>query len=134
MKDMKANLETNLDFYHKGYKVDDVETRKYTVTGEKVYFLNNVVGIIRDDHFVATWGTQRDITPLKHAIAELEKRNAELERVAYALSHELRTPLVTAPWLLRLFRRGYVEKEIWNKQNLGITGTHFQRQLTEWAN
>ena len=91
----EANLDANLDFYRKGYKIDDIETEEYTTVGEKVYFLNNVVGIIRDDHFVATWGTQRDITPLKHAIAELEKRNAELERVAYALSHELKTPLVT---------------------------------------
>jgi len=101
----EANLDTNLEFYHQGYKVDDVETEEYTLSGEKVYFLNNVVGIIRDDHFVATWGTQRDITPLKHAIAELEKRNAELERFAYTLSHELKTPLVTMRGFL-----GYLEE------------------------
>ena len=91
----EANMEGNLEFFRHGYKVDDMETEEYNVNGEKIYFLNNVVGIIRNNHFVSTWGTQRDITPLKKALSELENRNAELERFNYTLSHELKTPLVT---------------------------------------
>jgi PAS domain S-box-containing protein len=103
----ETNLESNLDFYRQGYKVDGIETEELSITGEKVYFINNVVGIIRDDYFVATWGTQRDITPLKKAFAELEARNAELERFNYTLSHELKTPLVTMRGFL-----GYLENSI----------------------
>ena len=42
----------------------------------------------------------------ENLIAELEARNIELERYAYALSHELRTPLVTIRGYL-----GFVEKD-----------------------
>ncbi|HSG44161.1 MAG TPA: GAF domain-containing protein, partial [Anaerolineales bacterium] len=76
----EANLDTNLEFYRNGYKVDEIETEELNSKGEKVYFLNNVVGIIRDGLFVSTWGTQRDITPLKKAIAEKEKLNLDLEK------------------------------------------------------
>ena len=103
----EANMEGNLTFYRQGYRIDDFETEEFNLKGEKVYFTNNVVGIIRDDLFVSTWGTQRDITPLKRALAELEKRNAELERFNYTLSHELKTPLVTMRGFL-----GYLENSI----------------------
>lgn len=102
-----ANLEGNLDFYHQGYQVDNIETEEYNIKGEKVHFLNNVVGIIRDDLFVATWGTQRDITPLKKVIAELEQRNAELERFTYTLSHELKSPIVSIRGFL-----GFLEQDM----------------------
>ncbi len=91
----EASLEANLEFYRRGYRTDDYETEEYTPAGEKAYFLNNAVGIIRDGYFMSIWGTQRDITPLKKALAELENRNAELERYTYTLSHELKTPIVT---------------------------------------
>jgi len=103
----ETNMEGNLEFYRHGYKVDDMETEEYNANGEKVYFLNNVVGIIRDNHFVSTWGTQRDITPLKKALAELEARNAELERFNYTLSHELKSPVVTMRGFL-----GFLEKSL----------------------
>lgn len=51
------------------------------------------------DHFAVTFD---EITALKHSelarerlIADLERKNAELERFTYTASHELRTPLVT---------------------------------------
>jgi PAS domain S-box-containing protein len=106
-KGYEASLKANLEFYRQGYKTDDYETEEYTPNGEKAYFLNNAVGIIRDGYFLSIWGTQRDITPLKKAIAELEKRNAELERFTYTLWHELKSPLVTIRGFL-----GYLENSI----------------------
>lgn len=51
---------------------------------------------------VGMWGIARDITARKQAevereqlIAELEAKNAELERFTYTVSHDLRTPLIT---------------------------------------
>jgi len=103
----EANMEGNLTFYRQGYRIDDFETEEFNLKGEKIYFTNNVVGIIRDGYFVSTWGTQRDITPLKKALTELEKKNAELERFNYTLSHELKTPIITMRGFL-----GYLENSI----------------------
>jgi len=103
----EASLKANVEFYRNGYKADDAETDEFTPSGEKAFFLNNAVGIVQDGYFKGIWGTQRDITPLKKALAELEKKNAELERFNYTLSHELKTPLVTMRGFL-----GYLENSI----------------------
>ena len=119
----EVSLKAVTDFYRNGYKADESETEEYTLNGEKAYFLNNAVGIVKDGYFMSIWGTQRDITPLKEALAELEERNAELERFNYTLSHELRTPLVTIRGFL-----GYLEESITNgnielaKTDLGRIG------------
>ena len=67
----EENLEVNLRFIEAGYRLTDLETEEYNQDGEKVYFLNNVVGIIENGYFTSTWGTQRDITQLKKAQQEL---------------------------------------------------------------
>ena len=103
----EASRKANFDFYSRGYKTDDFETEEYTPAGDKAYFLNNAIGIIRDGYFMSIWGTQRDITPLKKALTELETRNVELERFNYTLSHELKTPLVTIRGFL-----GFLENDI----------------------
>ena len=103
----EASLKANIEFYRNGYKADDAETEEFTPSGEKAFFLNNAVGIVHDGFFLGIWGTQSDITPLKHLLAELEKKNAELERFNYTLSHELKTPIVTIRGFL-----GYIENSI----------------------
>jgi len=103
----EASLKANVEFYRNGYKADDSETEEYTPNGEKAFFLNNAVGIVRDGYFMGIWGTQRNITPLKKLLAELEKKNAELERFNYTLSHELKTPIITMRGFL-----GYLENSI----------------------
>ncbi len=48
---------------------------------------------------------QAELGERKNLIVELEKRNAELERITYVLSHELKSPLITIRGFL-----GYLEK------------------------
>lgn len=91
----EASMQANLAFYRNGYITDDHETEEFTPSGQKAFFLNNAIGIIQDGYFWGIWGTQRDVTPLKKALAELEQRNAELEQFNYTLSHELKSPIVT---------------------------------------
>ena len=102
-----ASLEANFKLYSNGYKSFDAETEEYLPSGEKAYFLNNTVGIVEEGHLMALWGTQQDITPLKNVLAELEERNAELERFIYTLSHELKTPIVTMRGFLDFLKKDF---------------------------
>lgn len=70
----------------------------------KACWIQWVVRCITDDsgQVVGLQAVGRDITALKQAeaeretlIAELEARNAELERFLYTVSHDLRSPLIT---------------------------------------
>ena len=49
---------------------------------------------------------QTELAERKSLIVELEKRNAELERITYVLSHELKAPLITMRGFL-----GYLEND-----------------------
>ena len=109
----ERNFQSTLKLVESGYRGDNRETQEFTSRGERVYFLNNAAGIIRDQHLVGIWGTQRDITDLKQAeaeqealVEELETKNAELERFTYTVSHDLKSPLITIQGFL-----GYLEQD-----------------------
>lgn len=61
-------------------------------------------------------------------IADLEIRNAELERFTYTISHDLKSPLVTINGFL-----GYLEKDATtgNIDRLKMTSTAFKRRSTK---
>jgi len=83
---IEKNLEVNIKFIQEGYRLTDLETEEFNSKGEKIYFLNNAVGIIEDEYFTKTWGTQRDITSLKQAEQKLiESYDITLKSLAKAL-------------------------------------------------
>lgn len=85
----------------------DSSGRKYWIETTKTPILDEK-GVV-----VGTTGIAREITERKKAemeretlIAELEAKNAELERYTYTVSHDLKSPLVTIRGFL-----GYLEKD-----------------------
>ena len=81
----------------------------------KIHWVFEAAVDLRDEHGIArgSVGLYQDITERKQAeleretlIAELEAKNAELERYTYTVSHDLKSPLVTIRGFL-----GYLEKD-----------------------
>lgn len=60
------------------YKIDNIESCEIDKNGYKVYFLNNLVGIVDLDYLNRIWGTQRDITENKKTEEQLKKLAEEL--------------------------------------------------------
>ncbi len=58
----ERNFQSTLELVKSGYRSNDRETIERRADGERLYFLNNAIGIIEDDGLIAIWGTQRDIT------------------------------------------------------------------------
>jgi PAS domain S-box-containing protein len=60
-----ANIAYLLAFVRGGYRITDAESHELGRDGGSRYFLNNMVGIVRDGHLFRAWGSQRDITGRK---------------------------------------------------------------------
>jgi PAS domain S-box-containing protein len=60
-----ANIEYLRGFIRGGYRITDAESHELGRDGERRYFLNNMVGIVREGHLIRAWGSQRDITGRK---------------------------------------------------------------------
>ena len=110
----KANTQATLKLAREGYRSSDRLTEEVDEKGERIYFMNNAVGEIKDDQLIGIWGVQRDVTKLKQIeaererfIAELENKNNELERFTYTASHDLKAPLITIRGFLE-----YLEEDI----------------------
>lgn len=61
----EVNFQSTLQLAREGYRSSSRLTEEVNSRGERVYFMNNTVGIIQGGHLVRLWGTQRDITELR---------------------------------------------------------------------
>lgn len=92
-RDDPRNVAMLLRFRREGYRLVDVESHEVDRNGKAKFFLNNLVGTVENGCLVRVWGTQRDISELKHAEASvrrlsrslLEAQEAERRRVAREL-------------------------------------------------
>jgi PAS domain S-box-containing protein len=65
-------------FVEAGYKLYDAESIETAKDGSPVYMLNNLMGVIENDHLVRAWGTQRDITMIKEVEEKLKDAQLQL--------------------------------------------------------
>ena len=63
----EVNFRSTLQLAREGYRSFDRLTEEVNSQGERVYFVNNAIGVIEDGHLVRLWGTQRDVTELRRA-------------------------------------------------------------------
>ncbi len=78
----EANVQAGLTLVKEGYRSSNREIVEFTRLGEPIYFLNNWVGVIRDDRLIALWGAQRDVTDRKLIEQMLARRARHLQIAA----------------------------------------------------
>jgi PAS domain S-box-containing protein len=71
-----SNTEYLRAFIQNGYRIDDAESHEVDKDGSRKVFLNNLVGILEENHVVGGWGTQRDVTMQRQAEEELRRAEA----------------------------------------------------------
>jgi PAS domain S-box-containing protein len=69
--DQPKQLEYLAKFIDNGYTIAEAETEEHDINGKRIYFLNNMTGIVEDGMLKRVWGTQQDITEKKKAEEQL---------------------------------------------------------------
>jgi PAS domain S-box-containing protein len=72
------NYKAMLKLIQEKYRSGNRETKEINRRGETVYFLNNSVGVLKDDCLVGLWSTQLDISALKNAEDALRRSEARM--------------------------------------------------------
>ncbi len=81
-----ANIEYLRAFVRGGYRITDAESHELGRDGGSRYFLNNMVGIVRDGHLIRAWGSQRDITGRKETESALRASELRYRALVTAAS------------------------------------------------
>jgi PAS domain-containing protein len=66
-RDNAANIEYLKAFIRSGYRLTDAESQEFDKNANQRYFLNNLIGIVKNGLVQRAWGTQRDVTDRRRA-------------------------------------------------------------------
>jgi PAS domain S-box-containing protein len=72
------SYQATLRLVQENYRSGNRETKEINRYGETVYFLNNAVGVIKDNSLVGLWGTQLDITAVKNVEDALRRSETRM--------------------------------------------------------
>jgi PAS domain S-box-containing protein len=81
----ETNYQATLKLVREGYRSGNRETWEITREGKTAYFLNNAVGVIKDEYLVGLWGSQLDITALKKTEDALRRSEARTRALLDAI-------------------------------------------------
>jgi PAS domain S-box-containing protein len=126
----KMYHDDDLEVMQEGKRKHHIEEPQIDSTGREFWVETTKTPILNEQNeVIGTTGIAREITERKKAelereslIAELETKNAELERFTYTVSHDLKSPLVTIRGFLGYLERdaqeGHLEKLSHDKQRI----------------
>jgi two-component system cell cycle sensor histidine kinase/response regulator CckA len=80
-----ANIDYLKAFIRAGYKLTDAESQEVDFEGNPKFFLNNLIGIIEEGFVMRVWGTQRDLTEVKHTDESLRASEARHKALLQAV-------------------------------------------------
>ncbi len=87
-----GSLKTEQDlirFVEDGYKTVQAESIKQEPGGTRLNLLNNIVGIIEDNHLVGLWGAQRNVSQQRREAAERDNQVRFMHRILDALPADI---------------------------------------------
>lgn len=80
-------------FIEAGFRLGGGESEEVGKDGHRLYFSNNLVGVVQDGHLIHAWGTQLDITARRRVEQDLRENDRRKDEFLATLAHELRNPL-----------------------------------------
>jgi PAS domain S-box-containing protein len=104
-----ANVISARRFIENGYRLQDVVSIELDKDGQRMYFMNNVAGVVENGFLLRAWGTQQDITERKKAEDELRESRQQLRALAARIQ------------ALREEERAAISREIHDVLGQGLT-------------
>jgi len=122
MPDTEENRDYLEAFIQNNFRISDGISHEIDKNGIEKYFSNSMVGTIKNGKLIEAWGTQTDITDLKHTEKKIRllSQITENSPVAMVVLDMNKKITYVNPFFLKLY--GYDSEEILNKPVAILSG------------
>ena len=83
---LPISVPENLEYFHSsinsGHRLTEAESHELDRFGNSKIFLNNLIGIVENDHLIRVWGTQQDVTRRRQTETLLRGEQRVLKSIA----------------------------------------------------